>query len=103
MGIGLADAELFDRALENCVFRLEAGDRVLLYTDGITEMAGPAGERWGLERLQQWLRESSGHGYAPEQALAVLEEQVRAFAGTTELADDLTAILLEVKQSGYAN
>ena len=103
MGIGLADAELFDEALESCTLRLETGDRVLLYTDGITEMAGPAGERWGLERLQQWLRESSRRGYAPEQALAVLEEQVRAFAGTTELADDLTAILLEVKQSGYAN
>ncbi len=103
MGIGLADAELFDKALENCVLRLEAGDRVLLYTDGITEMAGPRGARWGLERLQQWLLESSRRGYAPEQALGALEAQLRAFAGTTELADDLTAILLEGKQNGYAN
>jgi len=102
MGIGLADAELFDEALESCTLRLETGDRVLLYTDGITEMAGATEERWGLERLQQWLVESSQRGYAPEQALEALEEQLRAFAGTTELADDLTAILLEVKQNGDA-
>ncbi len=97
MGIGLADAELFNNALENCVLRLRAGDRILLYTDGLTEIAGAAGARWGTERLQQWLLENSFRGDAPEQALDALKEQLRAFAGTTEPADDLTAILVEVK------
>lgn len=102
MGIGLADTALFDASLESYTLHLGAGDRVLFYTDGITEIASPTGARWGLEQLQQWLIASSHCGHAPGQVLTTLEKQLRAFAGTTELADDLTAILLEVTPVDHA-
>ncbi|WP_243664735.1 PP2C family protein-serine/threonine phosphatase [Rhodothermus marinus] len=60
MGIGLADAELFDEALESCTLRLETGDRVLLYTDGITEMAGPRGARWDLSACNSGWSKAAG-------------------------------------------
>ncbi len=35
--------------------RMEPGDLLLLYTDGVTEAETPEGEEWGQERLRDWL------------------------------------------------
>ncbi|SHK55067.1 PP2C family protein-serine/threonine phosphatase [Rhodothermus profundi] len=96
MGIGLASTSWFQATIEGCTLHLEPGDRILLYTDGLPEIAGAPAERWGTERLQQWLIQSSRQQQTPEQALASLHSQLQQFAQTRELADDLTAILLEI-------
>ncbi len=38
-----------------CEVRLEPGDRLLLYTDGITEARSPAGEFFGEQRLADFI------------------------------------------------
>jgi phosphoserine phosphatase RsbU/P len=66
------------------------GDRLLLYTDGITEATGPTGEEFGRERLEQFIiRSNDGQ---PAEVLDRLFEQVT----TTAQQDDLTAVLVHL-------
>ncbi|MCC7389759.1 MAG: serine/threonine-protein phosphatase [Phycisphaerales bacterium] len=65
-------------------FRLDAGDAVVLYTDGLTEARAPGGPMLGLAGLDGMLRES-----ARADAPRILEEIVRKVDGYTRgLAPD---------------
>ncbi|AMV71197.1 PP2C family protein-serine/threonine phosphatase [Desulfuromonas carbonis] len=73
-------------------FRFHPQDRLLLYTDGITESSNPAGELFGTERLQQVLREKDGdYRNFLNQLFAVRGD----FAGDTAPEDDCTAIVID--------
>ena len=66
-----------------------AGDRLLVFTDGITEAASPSGELFGRARLEAALQAARGPstGWVPE-----LRKVVGEFAGGQPLRDDLTMI-----------
>ena len=66
--------------------------RVLLYTDGITEAMNAAGERFGQERLAEWLplaRSRSASELQDE-----LAEKLREFQTKTGLNDDQTFLIM---------
>jgi sigma-B regulation protein RsbU (phosphoserine phosphatase) len=72
--------------------RLRTGDRVVLYTDGVTEACNPAGEAYGAERL---IAEVRAHGDGA--AAAVVErigQSVTAFVGRAAQFDDITLTVL---------
>jgi sigma-B regulation protein RsbU (phosphoserine phosphatase) len=73
---------------------LEAGDGIVLYSDGITEAVTKAGELYGLERLCQVIG-AHWDGTAKAIKNAVVTD-VRQFVGKREIDDDLT--LLVIKQ-----
>jgi serine phosphatase RsbU (regulator of sigma subunit) len=71
---------------------LEPGDLLAVYTDGITEAAGPDGEEYGLERLEGLLRR---HAAEPlESVAATLEQDMEKFVKGVPFSDDRTLILL---------
>jgi sigma-B regulation protein RsbU (phosphoserine phosphatase) len=71
-------------------FRIGAGDRLVLYTDGITEGRDGAGEEFGEERLA---RSALAHRALPADAmLASMLRDVEAFNGGT-YEDDATLIV----------
>lgn len=80
--------------------RLQAGDTLLLYTDGITEAFDAAGRAYGEDRLFAWLRASREPQAADK--LASLVRDVADFVGGAEPSDDLTALLLCRKPQGEA-
>jgi sigma-B regulation protein RsbU (phosphoserine phosphatase) len=65
-----------------------SGDRLFLYTDGITEAQGSDGEEFGRERLREFLIRSNG--VQPSATLDRLFEQIT----TGSPQDDLTAVLI---------
>ena len=71
---------------------LEPGDRVLLYTDGVTEAAAPDGEEYGLDRLKSTFR-STADLPARESVQAILGD-VRAFASNQPQSDDQTMMVV---------
>ena len=71
---------------------IRPGDRLVLFTDGLTDAAAPNGSRFGLERLQATIAESCT-GPADETARVVIEE-VLAFQGDALPADDLALLVL---------
>jgi serine phosphatase RsbU (regulator of sigma subunit) len=71
--------------------RVERGDLLALYTDGVTEGANADGELWGDERLVGALARLRGRPCA--EAAEALVREVRDFEGETGPADDITVLL----------
>jgi serine phosphatase RsbU (regulator of sigma subunit) len=74
--------------------KLEPGDRVLLYTDGVTEIRSPAGEFYGTQRLTDLLAANLAAGLPTPETMrrlirALLEHQ------QGQLKDDATMLLVE--------
>ncbi len=95
LGIGLADAALFDAVLEEYTLTLEEGDGLLLYTDGVMERVGQQPDRWGVDGLCQWIAQHLPKAGSPEVWLEALRTALQK-QQNDKLADDLTAIWLEV-------
>jgi phosphoserine phosphatase RsbU/P len=71
--------------------RLEPGDRLLLYTDGIVEAASASGEFFGQESLRSLLRQTSGS--APADAADRIIATVQKWAASQD--DDLTVLVCD--------
>jgi len=71
----------------------EPGDRLVLYTDGVTETADSAGELLGVEGLKGLVRETA---HLPvEDAVAAISERVDDFGEGTPPADDRLLLALD--------
>lgn len=72
---------------------LGPGDRVLMFSDGLSEARLPSGGRIGVARVQEWFRLVST-GPTPD-ALARLVERFGEATRDQELEDDATIVLLQ--------
>jgi serine phosphatase RsbU (regulator of sigma subunit) len=81
-------------AREVAVERLEPGDRVLFYTDGVTEARSPDAEFFGTQRLTDLLARHLAAGLnTPETMRRVIRALLQHQQG--QLTDDATLLLLE--------
>lgn len=71
--------------------QLYEGDKLLLFTDGVTEARNAAGDEFGEERLQECLRAYAGRN-APELRTLILDEVTEFCAGNFD--DDATLMIL---------
>lgn len=71
------------------------GDRVILYTDGISEARNPSGEMFGDERLSHYIVENSANRSADLFADGLLE-QVKEFCGKPIPDDDITLVVVDL-------
>jgi sigma-B regulation protein RsbU (phosphoserine phosphatase) len=72
--------------------RLNCGDNLILYSDGITEAQGPQGESYDEERLIRLL-----HNVAERDAMAMADSLLRdvtSFRDTGAQQDDMTLLML---------
>jgi sigma-B regulation protein RsbU (phosphoserine phosphatase) len=72
---------------ESC--ELEAGDGLLLYTDGLYEMHNPAGERLGHDALARLLPPIEGQTAADW--LAAIMREAAEYADSVSYPDDIAA------------
>jgi hypothetical protein len=85
---------LQDATAEDCETRLEPGDRVLLYTDGITEARSPAGEFFGEQRLADFISAAVAAGEpAPETVRGLMRRLLAHYED--RLQDDASIVVLE--------
>ena len=78
--------------------RLEPGDTLFLYTDGVSEAMNVGAEEFGMERLGQ-LFVNRPPTDAKETTMAVFKA-VHAFAGEIPQSDDITCLTLHRGESG---
>jgi len=72
--------------------RLEPGDLLVLYSDGVTEARNLTEEEYGDDRLIAFLRESQS--MRPAEMVASLIQNVRAFSKREKPTDDVTVVVL---------
>jgi serine phosphatase RsbU (regulator of sigma subunit)/DNA-binding GntR family transcriptional regulator len=92
MPVGIFAEARFDASR----FQLMIGDILVAYTDGITEAANPAGEQWGLERLERLLRSSAG--MTSGEIVTRVLEAVSDFAEGEPQRDDVTLVVMNVQE-----
>jgi sigma-B regulation protein RsbU (phosphoserine phosphatase) len=83
--LGIDPGQVFEEARLD----LRPGDHLLLYTDGVTEAAGPGGDLFGEARLDGLLRQ--GHG-SSEAAVAAIVAALAAHSGPRPPEDDQTLL-----------
>ena len=71
---------------------IKPGERIVLYTDGITDAAAPDGSRFGDPRLFSTVTECSVADTAEDTTRAVIQS-VLAFQGSAQPADDLALLV----------
>lgn len=74
---------------------LAPGDMLCLFSDGITEATSGDGVPYGVQRLGDSLVRHGAKGQRMAQVLEHLCNDVEAFAGSSEWADDLTLLVLQ--------
>ncbi|WP_418960248.1 PP2C family protein-serine/threonine phosphatase [Streptomyces tritici] len=74
--------------------RLQPGDRVLLYSDGVTEARSPGGDLFGEQRLADTVLRATAAGDTAPEALRRLVQKLRQHQDH-KLRDDATIMLAE--------
>lgn len=92
MRTGMALGVLADATWDEQRTRLQAGDTLCLYTDGVTETFAPDGRMWGEAGLLQLLLGATEE--PPDATLERIRQQVLTHTQSDELQDDLTLIIL---------
>ena len=75
---------------------MNAGDVILLYTDGMIEAEGDNQEIFSQERLATIVRKHAQ--LPPKEMLSALLSEIRQFSGQSELSDDVCLLGVEVGQ-----
>jgi sigma-B regulation protein RsbU (phosphoserine phosphatase) len=88
---------LEDANYEDTRLQLEAGDKVVLYTDGIVEAMNDKAELFGFDRLLDIIKDSRSQ--TADSLLQEIKSKVNEFAGNAPQHDDITVIVVSVNQS----
>lgn len=87
-----------DEFLSQASVKLDYGDMVLLYTDGVTEAENSQGSQYGLDRLCQVVIEN--HLLSATQVKDRVITDLHEFIGTGEVLDDITILVFKQRQPG---
>ncbi len=74
-------------------FRMEQGDTLFLYTDGLSESLDGTGSEYGVSRLSELL--CKNHDLSPKQLIATCLREVDAFRAGSSVNDDLTLMAIQ--------
>lgn len=87
--IGLTDAVYEERSVQ-----LAAGDRLYIYSDGVSEAMNPAGTQFGNARLLEAIRE--GRSQPLQDSVSHLVNEVGKWQGTERPQDDLSILAVAI-------
>lgn len=76
---------------------LNPGDRIFLYTDGVTEAANGEQQLYGEDRLERLLNRCQED--TAEEMLADLKKDIDSFVGKAPQFDDITMLMLDIKKN----
>ncbi|MEM9017521.1 MAG: GAF domain-containing SpoIIE family protein phosphatase [Verrucomicrobiota bacterium] len=93
LAAGIDKGPVFKRSVKDHRVRMEPGDILLLYTDGVTESLDRDGDEYGIERLCDFVELSSD--CEVDELVAAIQEDVGAFSEGIAQTDDITLIAIQ--------
>ena len=92
---GFVLAGMEDLRYKEGSLQLAAGDKIFLYTDGVTEATDAENQLYGSQRLHRALNDNLDAN--PEALLAAVKADVDRFVGDAPQFDDITMLCLEYR------
>lgn len=81
-----------DTSYESVPLKYASGDRLFLYSDGITECEAPTGEMFGSERLRLFAEET--RHLEISDVIHQLDQRIKAWHGASDFDDDISLLIL---------
>ena len=72
----------------------QSGDRLFLYSDGLTEARGTGEEGYGTDALERFLNDYAFH--SPHTMITALDAELADFRSGNPLQDDLTVVIVQL-------
>jgi phosphoserine phosphatase RsbU/P len=94
-GEGFPVGLMEDGKYQEKTIKLERGDRILLYTDGLTGALNVKGEVLGRKRLVELVRAHKGDDI--EAFLDALADEIMLFSGDAPQPDDIAVVVMELE------
>jgi serine phosphatase RsbU (regulator of sigma subunit) len=76
--------------------KLKPKEKLILYTDGVTEAQNKKGEMFGEERLKKILNKSFD---TSKKTIEHIRQEIRRFVNGAEQSDDITMLVIKFKQN----
>lgn len=99
LALGLTHGGTLSETLEPESFRMETGDVLLLFSDGLSESCSPAGEEFGEERLPETLRQLCRTKRSATEVRDGLLRSLEEFLGEGEGQDDVTIVVIRKEET----
>lgn len=93
-GMFIGSIEEASEFYENKELKLQSGDRIFLYTDGVLEHKNMAGEQFGLDRFIETLSHNKNQPLQIQ--LNQVIENLKQFMGNAPIRDDISMIAIEL-------
>ncbi|UOA09143.1 PP2C family protein-serine/threonine phosphatase [Methylobacter sp. S3L5C] len=93
IGGGLPVGVIIEATYQSVQLNYNSGDRLFLYSDGITECESVSGEMFGAERLQ-WFVNETRHLKISE-VISQINELISSWRGGNYFEDDVSLVILE--------
>ncbi len=90
---GMPVGMLEEATFQPVVMQIDPGDKLVIYSDGLTEAGNAKGEFYESERLRACLRENASRDAAGLHL--ALRESVDTFRGAVPARDDITVLVIE--------
>lgn len=95
IAIGMADMSKFSSHISEQSVKMEEGDSLIFYTDGMVEAVNMENELFGEDRLYTLIRKY--HDLPSQQMVEKIEEHLAEFVNGTDQYDDMTIIVVKKK------
>lgn len=86
-----------DSVYQSATYQLEAGDRIVVYTDGVPDIKSPSGESLQERGFFKIILENQNKQVGVETFILSMNDQFEAFRQKAELIDDVTFFAVDVK------
>jgi sigma-B regulation protein RsbU (phosphoserine phosphatase) len=96
MALGVDAGDVFERVIQDYEIQLDAGDCLLLHTDGVREALDDKEQEFGMERMSASFRGSAMLG--AQSVLERMQEELGQFTGQGRQMDDITLVAIEKKR-----
>jgi sigma-B regulation protein RsbU (phosphoserine phosphatase) len=90
---GLPLGLYIDRNYKDSKIKLDEGDKLILYTDGVSELLNEDKTQFGIERLKETLEQYKDLG--PEDLVMQIEKSLEFYRGNTPQSDDICVFVIE--------